>query len=757
MISMLMENLRQKQFVVRDDRVFHILDDITKSYPTVVRKALAIKTVLEQAPVRILDGELIVGIRPQMTMPEYATPEEKDYVWNVARLTPYMAYGHNAPDYRSVLTKGLKGILDENEKLSRTEKDEQKNYFRQAVDITLNAVVNYAVRYAEETERLLAQESNAQRKKELENIADVCRNVSDNAARTFQEALQTVWFIYTSLRIVGHTLIQLGRIDQYLYPYYEHDIRNGIISKEEARKLLQCFWVKCNMTDYVIKDSNAMTEDETTADSKKVYMGTGAGEEYGLQETGNNLILGGLTPDGRDGTNEFSYLCLDVAGEMRLRDPIVSVRVHKNTPKDFLIKACQVLSLGIDQPAFYNDEIIIPALQNAGLSLEDARDYCNDGCIEVYCPGKSEDRMIAIWIDALKCLELALNDGMSYRRGITTKHIQVLRDYYATFVDDGEVQGPPTGSVAAFDTFEKLMESFKIQLSFAINRHVRLSNTTDTYLSSIAPCPLLSSLIEGCIEKGKDHADGGAKYNNTGTTLRGVPNTAEALAAIKKVCFEQKQLTLEELVQALKSDFQGKEKIGQLLSECPKWGDNDDYVDNILKEICDFWYQELGKYTNPRGGLFKAGLWSTANDHAGQISGASADGRRSGEPFATNLSPIRSKKGITSFLNSAAKVDYSNCSNSSIVDIHLMPELLGSEEKIEKLLALIRTYFGKGGFALSFNVVNPETLKHAQIHPEQHGNLLVRVHGYSAHYVTLSKEYQDLLIARTNVSTASKS
>jgi formate C-acetyltransferase len=760
-ILKLKENLKKKEFVICDSRKFNVLDDTTRHYPLIIRKALAEKTLLEQAPVRILEGELIVGLRPQMAMPEYTTQEERDWAWNVARLTPYMIYGHNSPSYRMVLAKGLKGIIDDINRLRCNEKDEEKNQFWQAAEIACNAVIRYAERYAEEAERLCTQESDEQRRKELKKIADICRHVPANPARTFHEALQSVWFTYSALRIVGHTLIQFGRFDQYLYPFYEQDLRNGTMTKEDVRKLLQHFWIKCNMTDYVIKSDDTDNKDDTASkyiinvDGKTVYMGTGAGEEYGLQETGNNIILAGLTPDGVDGTNELTYLCLDVASELKLRDPIVSVRVHKNSPKDLLTKACKLLATGIGMPAFYNDEIIIPALQKVGISLQDARDYCNDGCIEVYSQGKSQDRSIAIWIDALKVLELALNNGKSYRNNITTLHIQVLRDYYATFLDDGDMEGPATGEASTIKSFEQLMENFKKHLAFALERHVKVSNMVDTYISKIAPSPLLSVVIEGCVEKGKDHTDGGPIYNNTGTTLRGVPNTAEALAAIKKVCFDEKKITLEELVEVLKNDFEGRDDIRKMLLECPKWGDNDDYVDDIVKDICDFWYQEVGKYTNPRGGRFKAGLWATAADHSGQICGASADGRRAGEAIATNLSPIKSRKGVTSFLNSAAKIDYSSCSNSSIVDIHLMPETLEGEEKIEKLVALIRTYFGMGGFALSFNVVSPETLIDAQKHPEQYKDLLVRVHGYSAHFITLSREYQNLIIERAGGFTKS--
>jgi formate C-acetyltransferase len=747
---MIKENLRKKQFAICDNRKFNIVDDTTRHYPLIVRKALAEMTLMEQAPVRILEGELIVGLRPQMVMPEYATQEEKDWAWNVAGLTPYMAYGHNSPSYRMVLAKGLKGIIDDIAQLRSSEKDEKKQQFWQAAEIACNSVIKYAERYAEEAERLYNQETDEHRRKELKKIADICRYVPANGARTFHEALQAVWFIYSTLRIAGHTLIQFGRFDQYLYPFYEQDLRNGIMTREEARKLVQLFWIKCNMTDYIVKNGDAVGKVENNADSKKVYMGTGAGEESGLQETGNNMILGGLTPEGVDGTNDLTYLCLEVAGELKLRDPIVSVRIHKNSPKTLLTKACRILGMGIDMPAFYNDDIIIPALQKVGVSLEDARDYCNDGCIEVYSQGKSEDRNIAIWIDALKCLELALNNGMSYRRGITTQHIQVLKNVYATYLDDGDMQGPLTGDASTVKSFEQVMENFKKQLAFAIKRHIQISNTVDTYFSQIAPSPLLSALIEGCVEKGKDHADGGAIYNNTGTTLRGIPNTAESLAAIKKLCFDEKRITLEELVQVLRNNFEGRDDIRQMLNDCPRWGDDDDNVDNIVVEICNFWYQELEKYTNPRGGRFKAGLWATAADHAGQIVGASADGRKAGEPIATNMTPIKSQKGITSFLNSAAKVDYSNCSNSSIVDVHLMPELFESEEKMERLIALITTYFGMGGFALSFNVVRPETLIDAQKHPEQYSDLLVRLHGYSAHFITLSKEYQGLVITRAS-------
>lgn len=758
MQQMLMEakkRLQEKEYVLFDDRALSVLNESTKKQPLVIRKAMAERLLLQQVPVKLLEGEQLAGLRPVMAMPAYATEEEKDWAWNVARLTPDIAYGHNSPSYQMVLEKGLNKIIEEIDELNEKEQDAEKRNARQAMKISCIAIIEYAERYAKEAEVIAATQKSPEGRANLLELADICRRVPASKPQSFHEALQAVWFVYSSLRIAGHTLVQFGRFDQYMYPFYQKDTQSKALSAEQTKKLLYDFWAKCNMTDYVREEVQA-EQGNASCGATKVYMGTGTGEVTGLQETGNNMIVGGSAPDGKDCTNELSYLCLEIAGEFKTRDPIVSVRLHKNSPKKLLKLACDVLTKGTDMPAFYNDEVVVPALMGAGYSKEDAHNYCNDGCIETYGQGKSEDRNIAIWIDALKCLELALNNGMSYRRGVTTQHIQTLSDFYATYLDDGDVLGAPTGEPNAMESFEQLFDAFKEQLAFTFERHVRLANMTDMYMDKIAPSPLFSLLLEGCVTSGKDHTGGGAIYNNTGTTLRGLPNTAESLAAIKKVCFDQKNLSLEKLVEILKCNFDGYEKERALLTNCPKWGDNDDTVDEIAKEISEFWFGEVEKYKNPRGGVFKAGLWATAADHSGQITGASADGRKAGEAIFTNMSAVRSTQGPTSILNSAAKIDYTKTPNSAGVDVHLMPDTIDTEEKQENLQALIRTYFKKGGYMLAFNVVDVERLRKAQENPKDNKDLLVRVHGYSAHFVTLSPEYQELIIERAGGGTGQK-
>lgn len=747
MLAEVKKRLQAKEYALFDDRVLSVLDESTKEQPLVVRKAMAEKLLLQQVPIKILDGEKLAGLRPVMPMPAYATEEEKDWAWNVARLTPDIAYGHNSPSYQMVLDKGLNKIMEEIDEQNEKEQDTEKRNVRQAMKISCIAIIEYAERYAKEAEAMAAATKNPERSAELLELAEICRRVPACKPQSFHEALQTVWFVYSSLRIAGHTLVQFGRFDQYMYPFYKKDMQSKADSKDHMKKLLYDFWAKCNMTDYV-REGIETGRANVSCSAGKVYLGTGTGEVTGLQETGNNMIVGGSAPDGKDCTNELSYLCLEIAGEMKTRDPIVSVRLHENSPKKLLTVACNVLAKGSDMPAFYNDEVVISALMGVGYSKEDAHNYCNDGCIETYGQGKSEDRNIAIWIDALKCLELALNNGMSYRRGLTTQHIQTLSDYYATYLDDGEVLGAPTGGPDTIGSFEQLFRAFKEQLAFIFERHVRLANLTDRYMDQIAPSPLFSVLLEGCVCNGKDHTGGGAVYNNTGTTLRGVPNTAESLAAIKKICFDSKTLSLEKLVEILKCNFDGYEKEQALLANCPKWGENDDTVDTIAKEISEFWFGEVEKYKNSRGGVFKAGLWATAADHSGQVTGASADGRKAGEAIFTNMSAVRSTKGPTSILNSAAKLDYTRTPNSAGVDLHLMPDTIDTEEKQEKLQALIRAYFKKGGYMVAFNVVDVERLRKAQERPKDNKDLLVRVHGYSAHFVTLSPEYQELIIER---------
>ena len=682
--------------------------------------------------------------------------------------------GHICVDYRKVLQVGFKGIIEEAAKeliaLDKGDPDAvKKSHFYEAVIISANAVITYAKRFAALARSEAAKEANSKRKEELLQIAQHCDKVPEHPAETFWEACQSFWFVQAAIQIEsnGHS-ISPGRFDQYMYPYYQKCVINGSMSEFEAQELLDCLWVKLN-------DVNKVRDEAST-------------KGFGGYPMFQNLIVGGQTVDGRDATNELSYACLEASAHTKLPQPSISIRAWNKTPDTLMQKAAEVTRLGLGMPAWYNDEVIIPAMENRGVNLRDARDYCIIGCVEPQVGGKTEGWHDAAFFNMLKVLEVTLNDGM----------------------DNGVQIGLATGDITSFQTFEALEDAYRKQMEWFVKLLINADNAVDVAHGERVPLPLLSCMVDDCIARGKTLGEGGAHYNFTGPQGVGVANVGDALMAIKTLVFEQKKLTLAQLKEALSSNFghgnvcasaeipvasccgsqpasnntdeltqlvtklvqqiltqtnnnaptahvattstEGEYIRQMLINGAPKYGNDLDEADDMAREAALIYCTEVQRYKNPRGGQFQPGLYPvSANVPMGQACGATADGRLAGQPLAEGVSPISGydKNGPTAALNSVSKLDHFIASNGTLLNQKFHPSALSGQEGLNNLAALVRSYFDHKGMHVQFNVIGKETLEKAQQNPEKYKNLVVRVAGYSAHFVSLDKTIQDDIISRT--------
>lgn len=630
------------------------------------------------------------------------------------------ALGHVALNYKKVLEMGFRGIKREIDdalsKLNIASPDYLPRYeFLHAASIVCDAIIGFAERYAKLARELAAREADPTRKQELLQIGEVCARVPANPARTFHEALQSLWFAHLIPWIEDNGYsITPGRIDQYLYPYYKADRERGA-PKEELQELLECLWIK--FSEVLRVDDKAVAE---------------ISSGYPL---GQNVALGGLLPDGTDGTNELSFMCLEAQAHIRLLQPNLTVRLHAGTPDDFLKAAVQVISLGNGMPQLLNDEIIIPSLVRRGIPVEEARDYIPVGCDEITVEG-TWGRCNGGYLSFAKVLELTLNNG----RCLLT----------------GEKLGLETGD--RFGTFAELMAAYHRQLEHAVGIQAAAANITDQIHAELAPCPTVSLLVSGCIEKGRDVTGGGARYNFTGPVGVGSGTVGDSLAAIKKLVYEEGAVSLDDIIQAIRQNFIGHEPLRQMLiNRAPKFGCDVDYVDDLVIEITDSFFDQVEKHTNPRGGAFIPALYSvTAQAGLGRLSAATPDGRRERTPLSDGISPSNGMDlaGPTAALKSVCKVDLVRATNGVIFNLRFSPSVLSEEDGLDKIAQFLRTFVDLGGFHIQFNIISTETLKEAQQNPEAHRGLVVRVAGYSAFFVELCKEVQDSIIARTEQSFA---
>lgn len=625
--------------------------------------------------------------------------------------------GYHCVNYEKAIKKGFLGILAEvEEEIKRTHigNDEalRKVNFLKGCAIVLKAGIKYAKRYAD-LARKLAEAAEGERKSELKKIADICEWVPGNPARTFHEAVQTLWFVhalvYLETRAEGASP---GRVDQYLYPYFKRDIDGGKLTKEEAIELLGCLRIKMNGLRQF--------------SSKYFFEGTSGEAQF------HNITLGGQTPDGKDATNELSYLILEAAFRLRTPHPTLSIRVHDRLPEDLFLKAIDLSATGVGYPAFFNDNSYIPFLMTLGANLEEARGYAIGGCVVPQIPGGVGPGQ-PIPFTMAKCLELALHDGV---------------DPYVT----GKQVGPATGKFEDFDTFDELVEAFKQQVKYFAVEATTIMNLQRCLREQMI-CPVFNDVfIDDCIKRGKSSLGKGARYEIHYHNARSMIDTADSLTAIKKRVFDEGSISKHELIEALGRNFKGYERVQELLLFAPKYGNDDDYADKIAADLYRWWQGMVSELEAGYGTKYLPCAYSVGGHvPAGRKTGALPSGRLAGKPLADgSVSPCQGAdvKGPTAVLNSCSKIDQSRLV-ATLLNMKFQPSILKTKDDQRKLLALIKTYFGEGGKHIQFNTVDRKTLLDAQLHPERHRNLIVRVAGYSAFFTELSPAMQNEIIART--------
>jgi formate C-acetyltransferase len=740
-----------------------------------VRRARAFQYLMERKNIWIGDGELIVGERGPSpkgtpTFPEicchtmedlevldqrekipYQVNEEVRRVQQ-EQVIPYwrgrtmrdMIFQEMAPDWKDAYEAGIftefmeqrapghtaLGDVIYREGLVELKVEIEKNLYKlnfwndreaydkeqelRAMSVAADAVIRFAERHAEKAMELAAAERDSDRKAELLKIADVCRHVPAHAPRDFWEALQAYWFIHLGVVTELNTWDSFcpGRLDQHLLPFYEKGLADGTLTREKARELLQCFWVKFNNQAAPPKVGVTAAESGTYTDFA-------------------NINNGGLKADGSDGVNDVTYLILDVIDEMRLVQPSSNLQLSRKSPDRFLKRGIEIIRKGWGQPSLFNADMVVEELLRQGKSLEDARCGGTSGCVETGAFGK-EAYILTGYFNMTKVLEVTLNNGVDPRTG---KRI-----------------GLETGDPRNFSAFDELLGAFRKQLHHFVNIKVRGNNIIERLYAQHLPAPFLSILICDCIVKGKDYNDGGARYNTTYIMGVGPGSCTDSLAAIQWHVFERGDLTMVELLDALSRNFEGAEKIRLMLwNKSPKYGNDDDYADKVLRFVFDAFHDEVNGRPNTKGGLYRVNyLSTTCHVYFGSVIGATADGRRAWEPLSEGISPVQGsdRYGPTAVLKSAAKFDHAR-TGGTLLNQKFTPKLLEGEDGIERIGQLVRSYFRLGGHHIQFNVVTAATLRAAQAEPEKYRDLIVRVAGYSDYFCDLTKALQDEIIART--------
>ena len=703
------------------------------SDPVVIRKARALELIMENTPAIILDHELIVGLRtlysaldpedktygsPTMLpvkpatlhyrryYPRFLTDEEAEKAMEAnsfeGEFTSHVPFGT-----RKVMEQGLGGIKEEAlEKMSgllEASDAQDKINFLKAVIITIDTASQFIRKHAVEARKLATTKSDPKRCDELDVIAETCEWIATEPPRSFQEATQLFWVCCLVMAFESQSCIPIGRFDQDLSDFLERDLANSLITYEEALELVECLWIKLNF------ESDLSTD------------------------TCRNITLGGQDENGDDATNTLTFLCLEASLNLRLADPKVNVRFHKGSPGKLMTKCVEMVKEGLGGfPAFYNDEAILEGLEKMGVPKEEARLYSCDGCQEIILPGKGDFYPVHTAVNFLDCVQKTM--------GVKP---------YLYEIGGVEPEMPERRSYGSFDEF---LEAYNEDLDEMIKGAVELGNIRDSALAAYSPVPFLSSTLEGCIENAKDKTAGGCTYNWTGCNGQSLATGMNSLAAVKKMVYDEKIISLDELRAVLEDDWADDERLRQYaLNVVPKWGNDDDYVDSIAVKVVDHFIEEVMKYRNPRGGPYYPGIFTFHHVSRGIRTSASPDGRHAGETVSTHLTPHAGtdKAGPTSTVNSALKVFNLRAPEGTALDIRFHPTTLMGEEGVEKLSGFIKAFMRQGGTVIQFNVVDSETLLKAQADPEQYRSLLVRVWGFSAYFTTLTREYQDEIIART--------
>ncbi len=696
--------------------------------PIVIRKARALKLLLDESPAIIMNDELIVGLRTLYDqVPEGANVLRGTFMLPVNPATDHkkafyacyltdeealdaQKHGINGGAYTShvpfgtamVLKLGIGGVKEKALERIGPGNSNAQNDFLKAVVISFDAISDFISKHAEETRKLAEATGDETRRDELLRMAESIQRISGGPAMSFNDAIQLFWLCTVVMAVESQSCLPIGRLDYDLWPYLKADLDSGAISLEDAQELVDCLWIKLNF------------ETDLTSDSCR------------------NVTLGGTHPDGTDSTNELSYMFMTASDKLRLADPKLNVRFHEDSPERLWVTAVELIKSGLGGfPAFYCDEAIIDSLQRMGISFEDARSYSCDGCQEIIIPGKGDFYPVHTAVNLLECVQRTVG----VEPAIVDPRVPVV-EYLE-----------PTD----YSTFEEFFKAYLANMDALIFETIKDGNRRDTGYGLYSPVPFLSATLEGCIENASDKTTGGCTYNWTGCNGQAFATAVNSLAGVKKLVYDEKIITLPELREQLRDDWPDVRLCQYALNRVPKWGNDDDYVDDIAVKVAEHFLAETGKYDNPRGGPYYPGIFTFHHVSRGIRTSASPDGRVTGDTISTHITPQAGtdRSGPTSTLNSALKVTNLRPPEGTALDFRLHPSAVSGEEGTMKLRSFIETLMQQRGPVVQFNVIDTETLRKAQADPEQYKSLLVRVWGFSAYFTTLTKEYQEEIIART--------
>ncbi|MBS4536343.1 glycyl radical protein [Clostridium sp. D2Q-14] len=759
-----------------------IVDEVYKKYEGTVSKpvlrALVLKEFMSKKKISINDGELIVGERgespaatptyPELcchTIEDMETMNDREKVffkvdeqakeiqketiipyWK-KRSMRYHIFENMTQEWKDCYEAGIftefqeqrgpghtvgdnkiykKGFLDFKKEIDESIKnldfhndDDALNKINQleAMKIACDAIIILGKRYSELAREMAEREDDPKRKEELIDITETCSWIPANAPRTFREAIQMYWFVHLCVisELNPWDSFNPGRLDQHLNSFYEREIEEGTLTRDRAEELLQCLWVKFNNQPAPPKVGITLKESATYTDFA-------------------NINSGGLKADGSDGVNEVSYLVLDVIDQMRLLQPSSNVQISKKTPQRFLKKALSIVRKGWGQPSLFNADAVVQELLNAGKDIVDARCGGTSGCVETGAFGK-EAYILTGYFNIPKVLEITLNNGVDPMIG--------------------KKLGIETGDPTEFSSYDELFEAFKKQLDYFIDIKVRGNRVIERLYAENMPVPFLSIIIDDCIKNGKDYNAGGARYNVTYIQGVGIGDITDSLSTIKYHVFDNRNMSMKELLDALKDNFEGHDDVFNLIKKkTPKYGNDDDYADEIMGSVFKAYYNEVTGRPNTRGGEHRINMLpTTCHVYFGSVIGALPSGKKSEEALADGISPAKGAdlNGPTGVIKSASKMDHL-ITGGTLLNQKVTPSVIEGEEGLDKLANLVRGYFKLDGHHIQFNVVTRETLLEAQERPEEYKNLIVRVAGYSDYFSNLSKELQDEIIARTEQS-----
>lgn len=612
-------------------------------------------------------------------------------------------------DLKEEIAEAISKLDFKNDLLASDKKEELL-----AMNIAADAIIEFAHRHAERIDSIILKETDPERLDELKAMRKNCLQVPAHAPETFWEALQHYWFIHQGVitELNPWDSFNPGRLDQHLYPFYKKEIENGTLTKERAKELLMAFWIKFN-------NHPAPPKMGVTAKESSTYT------DFSL------INIGGVKEDGTDAVNELSYLILDVIEEMRLLQPSSMVQLSKKNPDRFIKRAIKIIKTGFGQPSIFNTDAIIQEMLIQGKSIEDARNGGASGCVETGAFG-NESYILTGYFNLPKILELTLNNGYDPR---TKKTI-----------------GPKTGNPSDFKSFEALMDAYEKQLNYFADLKIRGNNLIEQLYAKHLPVPFLSLLVNDCIKKGQDYNAGGARYNTNYIQGVGLGSITDELTAIKYHIYDKKSFSFETLLDALNKNFEGYDDLQNMLNnKTPKYGNDDDYADDQTKKVFDIYFKAIDSKPNTKGGKYRINLLpTTSHMYFGSVLGAMPDGRKAKEPLSEGISPVQGadRNGPTSVLKSAAKIDHLK-TGGTLLNQKFTPQFLADDKGITQVSQLVRSYFKLDGHHIQFNVVSAENLRAAQLEPNKHKDLIVRVAGYSDYFVDLTEELQNEIINRT--------